>query len=259
MDIIKYRVDENTIFFTINKSGVLNFKIEIIDKVYYNCKLECEPNREFFIKHDAILDKDCKLVVVDICDVIIHRNIIIPKFEVQYAIPWNSTTNSLGKYMNRLMTSVDMGDWMCFIDGDAINTTTWFGKRIEEVIKYNTEYDIFTCYTNRALCPNQVAPGSSWTDNDMLNHRQFGEKIWNENKTKVIDITDGHYISGYFVVIKKETWLKVNGYDEQKMMGIDWDMHEKVKKNGLKLGVMTGIYVYHWYRNGDRYNSHHLK
>ncbi len=260
MNIVeKYRVEKNIIYFSLNKSGRYKFIIEIIDKTQYTSTMDYEVGQELFISHNSILDMNCKLVIEDFCDIIIHKNIIVPSFNVQYSIPWNSKTNSIGKYLNRLMLNIDNNDWMCFIDGDAIHTTTWFGKRIEETIKYNSEYDIFTCYTNRSICPNQVAPGSNWIDNDMLNHRELGESLWNLNKTKVIDITQGHNISGFLILIKKETWSKVNGYNESKMLGIDWDMHERIRENGLKLGVMTGVYVYHWYRNGDRYNSQHLK
>ena len=110
------------------------------------------------------------------------------------------------------MLGIDTNDWMCFIDGDAIHTTTWFGKRIEEVIKYNTEFDIFTCYTNRSICPNQVGPGSNWIDNDMLKHRELGESLWNLNKTKVIEPKPPRYwrerIEFLLIIVGLAFWIQ---------------------------------------------------
>lgn len=91
MNIVeKYRVEKNIIYFSLNKSGRYKFIIEIIDKTQYTSTMDYEVGQELFISHNSILDMNCKLVIEDFCDIIIHKNIIVPSFNVQYSIPWNS-------------------------------------------------------------------------------------------------------------------------------------------------------------------------
>ena len=85
--------------------------------------------------------------------------------KVYHLIPWDSTKN-IGKSYNQMMSLIDDNDWACFLDGDAVHTSPYFGKRIEDVINSNPTYSFFTCYTNRVACKYQVAPGSDWNSND---------------------------------------------------------------------------------------------
>lgn len=181
----------------------------------------------------------------------------IPKPKVYHFIPWNSDKN-IGKSYNEMMSLIGDNDWACFLDGDAVHTTHFFGSRIESVINDNPEYSLFTCYTNRVNCGWQIAPNVDIKSNDQKYHREFGEKLWNENGTLVTDNTNSQLMSGVMIMISKDTWRRVGGFKEEKMLSIDNDIHSKVKHLGLKLGLMTGIYLQHWYRGGDMSNKEHL-
>ena len=180
-----------------------------------------------------------------------------PKFKVFHFIPWNSDKN-IGKSYNQHMSLIGTNDWGCFLDGDAVHTTTYFGSRIEDIIKTNPNFSLFTCYTNRIGCSYQLAPGSNWNSNDMGLHRNFGETIWNKNTTSVLDITNSSEMSGVLILIKKSTWEQVGGFKEEKMLTVDNDIHRKVKNLGGKVGLMKGIYVQHWYRGGNINDRKHL-
>ena len=178
--------------------------------------------------------------------------------KIYHFIPWSSEKN-LGKCYNQMMSMLpNDDDWGCFLDGDAVHTTTYFGQNIENVIAHNTKYELFTCYTNRVIRKYQIFSESDWSNDDLKYHRELGEKIWKDNGTKVIDITDESPISGVLILIKKKIWKQVSGFKEEKMAGIDQDIHLKVKKTGGKVGLMKGIYVHHWYRGGDKKNRSHL-
>lgn len=183
---------------------------------------------------------------------------IKPKYRVFHIIPWNSDKN-IGKSYNESMSLVNSDDWVCFLDGDAVHTTPFFGKRIEEVIDSNPEYSLFTCYTNRIGFPIQIAPGVNNETNDQKYHREFGENMWNQHGTSVLDVTKKRYISGVLLLIKKNVWEKVGGFKTNDMLGVDNDIHMKVSHFGGKVGLMKGIYVQHWYRGGDISNINHLK
>jgi hypothetical protein len=182
---------------------------------------------------------------------------LVPKFKIYHSIPWNSNKN-IGVSYNETMSLVDDNDWVCFIDGDAVHTTHFFGSRIEEVVTANPSYSLFTCYTNRIGCQYQIAPGSDWRNDNQTHHRRIGEDLWNKNKTRVIDITNNSPLSGVMILIKKSSWEKVGGFKQEKMLAVDNDIHYKFRDGGFKVGLMTGIYLQHWYRGGDTNNKQHL-
>lgn len=182
---------------------------------------------------------------------------IIPSPRVFHVIPWNSDKN-IGKSYNEMMAMVRSNDWVCFLDGDAVHTTSFFGVRIEEVIKNNPEYSLFTCYTNRIGCGYQIAPGVDSKSNDQQYHRNFGELLWKNNGTQVFDVTKQSPMSGVLLLIKKSSWEQVGGFKEDKMLTVDNDIHIKFTKAGFKSGLMKGIYVQHWYRGNNPGNKSHL-
>ena len=186
-----------------------------------------------------------------------NNTFLIPKSQVFHVIPWNSDKN-IGVSYNNIMKFIGTNDWVCFLDGDAVHTTTYFGSRIEEVIEKNPEYSLFTCFTNRVGCPYQIAPDVDRNSNDQLYHRNIGEKLWEKNKTSVMDITSMQELSGVLILINKKMWENVGGFKESKMLTVDNDMHRKVRNFGGKVGLMKGIYVQHWYRNDNINERSHL-
>lgn len=182
---------------------------------------------------------------------------IAPKFNVYHVIPWNSGKN-IGQSYNQTMSLVKSQDWVCFIDGDAVHTTSFFGSRIEQIIEANPKYSLFTCYTNRIGCDWQIAPNVDKNSNDQKYHREFGEFLWNTNKTKVIDVTKSSPMSGVMLLINKSSWESVGGFKEDKMLSIDNDIHNRIRNARMKAGLMTGIYVQHWYRGGNQGDKKHL-
>jgi GT2 family glycosyltransferase len=107
-------------------------------------------------------------------------------------------------------------------------------------------------------CEYQIAPNVNRESNDQSYHRNFGENLWNSFKTSVINITNKAPLSGVLILIKKSEWEKVGGFKEEKMLGVDNDIHVKFKNSGLKVGLMKGIYVQHWYRGGNINDKKHL-
>lgn len=186
-----------------------------------------------------------------------NNTFIVPKYKIYHVIPWDSGKN-IGRSYNQTMSLIKSDDWVCFLDGDAVHTTHFFGSRIESVIDNNPSFSLLTCYTNRIGCPWQIAPNVNGLSNDQKYHREFGEKIWEINKTNVIDVTNNSPLSGVMILIKKSSWEKVGGFKEEKMLSIDNDIHYKFKNAGLKVGLMTGIYVQHWYRGGNQQDRKHL-
>jgi hypothetical protein len=250
--IEKIRIEKNTVHFTVGQTNDYFFSLVLGEEEMYQTGFYCSPGIWYFITHPAVLNSDTKLVVNNT-----QKIKLVPK--VYHIIPWKTETNKIGEYLNDVFKISDDEDWICFLDGDAIHTTTWFGKRIEETIMENLNFSMFSCLTNRTTPTCQIASESNWEDNDLSNHRKIGEEIWEKNKTKVKEVTNISPVSGYFFLVKKETWKKAGGFDESKMLGVEWDFCDRVVKSNGKIGVMLGIYVYHWYRGGNKFNNNHLK
>lgn len=180
---------------------------------------------------------------------------------IYYSIPFNSNKN-LGRAYNDFMSILPRNDdYACFVDGDTIFTTPNYGVIIENIVNENKGIGCFTAMTNRVACKWQIASGVDVNNNDMSYHRKFGTCIQEVYNTYCEDVTNKGIddpMSGFLILIKKSTWLKVGKFLEKKMLGIDNDIHEKILNKGEKMYLMKGIYLYHWYRWPNIKNTKHL-
>ena len=158
-------------------------------------------------------------------------------------------------------------DWACFIDHDAVFTTkTWY-HQLNDIIKKNPEYSCFTGMTNMVYASWQIPKGLE-NNHDIIYHRGIGAKLEEENYGQVIDVTDCSEslllpqpvapprnrapLSDVVLLYKKSAWKEVpfrRFYKQENMImyGVDNMLHLDLKKKGHKVGLMTGIYLYHWH------------
>lgn len=176
-------------------------------------------------------------------------------------IPYsNSTENitNLGAAYNAFMELVNEDDWVCFLDHDATFTTRDWHPHIVNTIKSNPEYGLFTCMANRIGNPDQKFPEVDPNTHDITYHRVVGSQSQSQFKYQVDEASKiaPRLISGVILVLNKKTW-KITGGFENGFLGVDNCMHESCLQNNIKVGIMRGTYVYHWYR-GDG-NEAHIK
>ena len=179
---------------------------------------------------------------------------------IYYSIPYNSNKN-IGVYYNNFMSILpNDNDWACFLDGDAVFTTTNFGNQLEDIISKYLDAGVFVGVTNRIGCTWQKVDIIDDTINTMDYHREIGKIIQNKYYDLCEDVTfkDDNLLSGVLFLIKKEVWKKIGGFKETGMLAIDNDLHLKCRNNNIKVYKMEGVYVYHWYRNNNRKNIEHL-
>ncbi len=162
-------------------------------------------------------------------------------------IPYN-TEGNLGKAYNSFMELIGEEDWACFLDADATFTTRNYYTYMLEAIENNPQVGLFTCMTNRIGCGYQKFKEISTENHDIKYHRQVGLEINKKYYNEVIDITSSRpYLSGVVILISKQTWKKVKGFKDG-FLGVDNDIHLRCKDNSIKVGLLKGLYVYHWYR-----------
>mgnify|MGYP003657079894 FL=1 len=168
-------------------------------------------------------------------------------------IPYDLEKNLGGAY-NKFMGLLEDDDWAVFLDHDAMFTTTDWMKTIQETITQNPEFGFFTCLTNRIGSAWQKIKGVDESNHDISYHRLIGTQV-SERTWTPADVTNAPYMSGVVMIVKKSTWNKIGGAPDG-MLGVDGQLHTRCRESGVKLGLMSNLYVYHWYR-GDG-NTNHL-
>lgn len=165
---------------------------------------------------------------------------------------------SLGQCYNEMMEGLREDQWACFLDHDAMFTTTRWYEQIDAAIAENPEAGIFVPKTNRIGCGWMKAGGVSPKNHDIAYHREIGWKLHEEFGSQVHDVTiweeqpSRRPLSGVAMILSKRTWEKVGGF-KKGFLTVDNDMHHKVRyKAELKAYLLLGVYVYHWYRARGR-------
>lgn len=178
-----------------------------------------------------------------------------------FSIPWNTEKN-LGKSYNQLMERLHEDEYACFIDGDAMFTTTFFGKQLEKIVEKYPECGIFVGKTNRIGCEWQREGGDfAWNYDHIPYHREIGLTLQKEKETDITDQstrTDGKLLGGVLILIRKKEWEEIGKFKEDGILGIDNDIHSKAMLHGKKVYCMEGVYLYHYYRGGVSDNKNHL-
>ncbi len=165
----------------------------------------------------------------------------------------------LAREYNACMGGLSDDDWGCFIDHDAMFTTSDWYPQMEAIIKANPEYSCFTVVTNRAYASWQIPEGVNAINHDIKYHRDIGKALQEANGNRVNDVTgcadlpappQTSPLSGVVILLKKSAWKQVpfRLMEPGRLTGIDNLLHIDLRDKGFKVGLMTGIYVYHWHR-----------
>jgi GT2 family glycosyltransferase len=138
-------------------------------------------------------------------------------------------------------------DWACFLDHDAMFTTTDWFSQLEDIIAENPEYGLLSAITNRTGNTEQKVANIDYDNHDIRYHRSIGAMAQEQNRTTVTDVSKTRSISGVVMLVKKAVWRKAGGFASG-FLAVDNDFHQRVVNVGGKVGIMKGVYVYHWYR-----------
>lgn len=175
---------------------------------------------------------------------------------IYYFTPY-ATDRNLGRYYNDCLAMVPKGSWACFVDGDAMFTTPDFGHQLQEIIDQN-DYKLYTCKTNRVGTNYQLVNGT-WDLESMYTHRSIGKFLQLNKRHEVRDITKEAPMSGVLMLVNKDAWFCSDRFKESGLLGIDNSIHYAIRNAGHKVGLMEGVYVQHYYRNGNVKDTSHLQ
>lgn len=161
-------------------------------------------------------------------------------------------------YMNLLPNE---NDWACFLDGDTLFFENNFGHQIQEHINRYPDTGIFTSYASRSSYHFMVPKGTNQESDSIIYHRNRSKEIYDQLHGKVKEIND--HISGHMLCIKKSTWALIRPQllkvcDGANLLGVDTQISNQILGIGLKIRLIRGIYLFHYYRlvEGKGYKQH---
>lgn len=163
------------------------------------------------------------------------------------------------------MSLVNDEDWVVFLDGDTAFLTSEWGHQILEYINKYPDTGLFTCYASRCHYMPQVRRGTDMDNTDILYHQKMAATLQSTHHLKAKEID--RRIAGHLMVIKKSTWNKIREEVRQKVkaqskyiLGVDTKISNALLKDGFKIRLMQGIYIFHYLRLAEGFGyKNHLK
>lgn len=163
---------------------------------------------------------------------------------IRYTTPWDNDKNIADAYNDEMCRSYH-DEYVAFVDRDTIWLDPHYGRKIAEIVEMHPNA-AFTCLTNRTNCPWQRWVSSYKDTNNLDVHINEARKAWDLYEHACHDHTDSQLWSGHLMVIPKALWEPL---ERRGMLGVDNDIHVMIRRQGGRILLMAGIYLYHYYSN----------
>lgn len=170
-----------------------------------------------------------------------------------------ATDKNFGKAINDACERFNDDEWILLTDGDINFLTPNWGRQIAEVIEKN-DYSLYGCVTNRLAMPTQRHNGEFSDNHDMLHHCEIAKQRETDRWCEVTDITSKKIVAGMFMLFPKTLWNKIKF--QEKTLHFDSLFSKAVVAQGGRLGLIEGLYAYHFYRgwsDNPRFDVSHLQ
>jgi hypothetical protein len=168
--------------------------------------------------------------------------------KIWYFVP-GCGKKDLGTAINRHCEIVPSDeDWILIRDNDTAFLHPFINKQLEDIIaKHGNNYDLFSCYTNRLGLKHQL-PYGLMDETDILKLHDLAEKHYSEDYDNVIPTEKP--TAGLFMLFKKKVWREHPFAPGLASSGdfIDYQFSNGLLGRGFKIGICTGIFMYHYYR-----------
>jgi hypothetical protein len=168
-----------------------------------------------------------------------------------------SLTKNLGKSYNETMSLIPDGDWACLMDYDTALLTPDCGVILHEYAAKYPESGVFTSYCNRIhpLAKDQLLDGVVSENFNMEYHidRAYNQKRFLYKVTEL-----NHVISGFLMMVSKETWKETKFVESMQCLGVDNEFSATLLEKKKPIYRMEGVYIWHSYRikNGITDKTH---
>jgi len=172
--------------------------------------------------------------------------------EIRYITPFSTERNkhgypNIGGEYNKCINELPDDCWVVLMDQDVLPLTSDFGNHVAEIIEANQHLDLIGCMTNRVGINQLCVSKELFNETDITVHIAKSNELWQLNGTKTEPF---NLVPGYFMLFRKSLWEKVVGFPEFDIT-FDRVFSSKVIKSGGKIGIATGLYLFHLYRFGE--------
>lgn len=135
-------------------------------------------------------------------------------------------------------------DWIVLRDGDTSFCTSNWGRHIEHVLRtHGDKYQVYGAVTNRIKSTHQRV-GGMFDEWDLRKHWEKGSELEREKWGEVKD--GGSGVAGFFMAFRKSTWKKTPFREREHTF--DTLFCKDVRRAKGAIGIMTGLYIFHFYR-----------
>jgi glycosyltransferase involved in cell wall biosynthesis len=177
------------------------------------------------------------------------------QIKVHYVTPYDTNKN-FGRAINEACDICKPGEWVCVRDGDTMFLLPEWGALIDEAIyKHGNDFDLIGCMTNRLNDTHQLHDGQLSDEMDIRVHFDIAYSRMHVYGTQVIP-TEGD-IAGMFMLIPYRTIKSF--YFEENRIDFDREYCESLRSKGMRLGLMTGLYIFHLYRIWSSFPGKEIK
>ena len=177
--------------------------------------------------------------------------------KVHHITPLTKDKN-FGKAINDIVRHLPDEDWICLRDYDTIPMTPIkdYIEIIDSILNdpKNEQYGVIGAMTNRQGLSWLCHDGRISDEADINKHLEIGRWRRDKHGSEVILSHGNSGVAGTFMLFRKKTWKEVGGFKEGgicidgKML--DYIFCMDVKLTGKRMGVATGLYIFHLYRWG---------
>lgn len=166
--------------------------------------------------------------------------------KVHYIQPYDKhSPPNIGGAINLAINQLnaDQSDWICLLDHDVMFLRPDSKKQLEEILE-STDFDILGTATNRLAMSHQLVPGM-FDVTDIRDHVKCADAMHEANYGQVFQIDD--ILAAFCLCFRVTTWIKLGGFHER-LLQFDSLFCAAARCSKMKLGICTGIYVFHAYR-----------
>jgi GT2 family glycosyltransferase len=152
---------------------------------------------------------------------------------------------NIGRAYNEHIACLPDDCWVVISDHDSNFLIPDFGSQLYDIIeKRGEDFMLFGAVTNRLRGLHQLHDNKFSNEFDMQKHFDIACERFKTKYAEVVEITG---VAGVMMMFKKATWAAVGGFRENDI-ACDTAFNAAIKKKGGKIGLMTGVYIYHNYR-----------
>jgi len=167
--------------------------------------------------------------------------------KIHYISPYRTDKN-IGKAINGAICDLrtDPNDWIVHLDHDAMFLLPDSKAQLEEILRL-TDYDILGPVTNRLGRGGCQTLASMYREQNILNHIQFAQYVKDRKGNRVVPVNA--VLAAFCLCFRVGLWEELGGFTEGDLR-FDINFSNEALLRRKRLGVMTGLYVFHTYRMG---------